>query len=75
MSRICPLAVVLQEKYLQRCNMAEVPEWNGRETRADGHHPCEVCGRPYSDHPYDMTEIYNEQPVFKLDCNGQRIKL
>lgn len=73
--RICPLAVSLQEKYLLAFGLDKQPKWNGGETRADGHHLCEVCGRPYSEHPYDMDVIYNEQPVFKLDCNGQHIKL
>lgn len=44
--------------------------------RASGETPCEVCGDPYSKHPYDLGFLsYDRHPYIHTICTGLRVKL
>lgn len=44
--------------------------------RAGGGTVCEICGKLYYDHPYDMDVLgYDDRPFLKIICGGRRVKL
>jgi hypothetical protein len=44
--------------------------------RASGDVICEVCGKPYRKHPFDMEIIgWQDEPFLNVLCDGTRVKL
>ena len=69
---------LLLARQMDCVGMAEYPPVSGDPNgeRACGDCLCDVCGRPYFDHPMDWRVIgYGNVPFLNVLCDGRRVKL